>query len=35
MKAQKLTKLALLTTLALIIFIVELRIPDLIPIPGV
>ena len=35
MKAKKLTKLALLTTLALIIFIVELRIPNPIPIPGV
>lgn len=35
MKAKKLTELALLTTLALIIFIVELRIPNPIPIPGV
>lgn len=35
MKAGKLTKLALLTALALIIFIVELHFPDLIPLPGV
>lgn len=35
MKAKKLTELALLTALALIIFIVELRIPNPIPIPGV
>lgn len=35
MKAHKLTELALLTTLALIIFVVELRIPNLIPLPGV
>jgi heptaprenyl diphosphate synthase len=35
MKAKKLTQLALLTTIALIIFIVELRIPNLVPIPGV
>lgn len=35
MKTKKLTELALLTTVALIIFIVELRIPNPIPIPGV
>ena len=35
MKLHKLTELALLTALALIIFIIELRIPDLTPIPGV
>lgn len=35
MKAKKLTELALLATLALIIFIVELRIPNPIPLPGV
>jgi len=34
MKAKKLTRLALLTGIALIIFIIELRIPDLVPIPG-
>lgn len=35
MRAKKLTELALLTTVALIIFVVELRIPNPIPIPGV
>lgn len=35
MKLHTLTKLALLTSLALIIFVIELRIPDLTPIPGV
>lgn len=35
MKAKKLTQLGLLTTIALIIFIVELRIPNLAPMPGV
>ena len=35
MKTRKLTKLGLLTCLALIIFIIELRLPDLVPIPGV
>lgn len=35
MKAEKLTKLALLTTIALTIFIAELQIPNPIPIPGV
>jgi len=34
MKAKKLTRLALLTGIALIIFIIELRLPDLVPIPG-
>ncbi len=35
MKARKLTELAMLTSLALIIFIVELQIPNPFPIPGV
>lgn len=35
MKAEKLTKLALLATIALTIFIAELQIPNPIPIPGV
>lgn len=35
MNVKKITQLALLTTIALIIFIVELRIPNLVPIPGV
>lgn len=35
MKTKKLTRLALLTALALIIFIVELQFPDIIPVPGV
>ncbi|MBQ8966645.1 Gx transporter family protein [Ruminococcus sp.] len=35
MKVNKLTKLGLLTCLALIIFIVELRLPDVVPVPGV
>jgi heptaprenyl diphosphate synthase len=35
MKAHKMAELALLTALALIIFVVELQLPDLIPIPGV
>ena len=35
MNAKKLTQLALLSAVALIIFIVELRIPNLVPIPGV
>lgn len=34
MNAKKITELALLTTIALIIFVVELRIPNPIPIPG-
>ena len=35
MKTKRLTELALLTTVALIIFVIELRIPSLVPIPGV
>ena len=35
MKAKKLTELAMLTSLALIIFIVELQIPNPIPLPGI
>ena len=35
MNTKKLTQLGLLTTIALIIFIVELRIPNLAPIPGI
>lgn len=35
MDVKRLTQLALLTTIALIIFIIELRIPNLVPIPGV
>lgn len=35
MTTQKLTELSLLTATALIIFIVELRFPDIIPLPGV
>lgn len=35
MKTKKLTQLALLTAVASIIFIVELQLPDLIPITGV
>jgi len=35
MNAKKLTEIALLATIALIIFVVELRIPNPIPIPGV
>jgi len=35
MSAKKITQLGLLTTIALIIFIVELRIPNLAPIPGI
>lgn len=35
MTVKRITQLALLTTIALIIFIVELRIPNLVPIPGV
>lgn len=35
MNAKKVTQLALLSAVALIIFIVELRIPNLVPIPGV
>ena len=35
MKVKRLTELALLTALALIIFVVELQIPSLTPIPGI
>ena len=35
MDTKKITHLGLLTCLALIIFIVELRIPDIVPVPGV
>ena len=35
MKLKKLTELALLTAVALIIFIIELRFPDIIPVAGV
>ncbi len=35
MKVRRLTELSLLTGLALIIFVVELRFPDILPIPGV
>ena len=35
MKAKKIAYLSLLTAVALIIFIIELRIPNLAPIPGV
>lgn len=34
-RARKLTELALLTAVALILFAVELRLPNLLPIPGV
>ncbi len=34
MKTKKIARLSLLTAIALIIFIIELRIPDLLPIPG-
>ena len=35
MKARKMTELALLTAIALIIFVIELQIPNPFPIPGV
>lgn len=35
MKAKRLTELAVLTCVALTIFIVELQIPNLVPLPGV
>lgn len=35
MPARRLSELALLTALALIIFVIELRIPDISPVPGV
>ena len=35
MNVKRMTRLAMLTTIALIIFIIELRIPNLVPIQGV
>ena len=35
MPVKRITQISLLTSIALIIFIVELRIPNLVPIPGV
>lgn len=35
MSIKRLTQLSLLTAMALIIFVIELRIPNLLPIPGV
>ena len=35
MKTRRMTELALMTALALIIFVIELQIPNLVPIPGV
>ena len=35
LKLKKLTELALLTALALIIFVIEMRFPDIVPVPGV
>lgn len=35
MSVKKLTSLSLLTTVALIIFVIEMRIPNIVPIPGV
>ena len=35
MKLRRLTRLALLTAVALTIFLVELQIPSVVPIPGV
>lgn len=35
MKIKKLTELSILTAAALIVFIIELRFPNVIPIPGV
>ena len=35
MKTRRLTELAMLTAVALIIFVVELQIPNPFPIPGV
>lgn len=35
MKTKRLTELSFLTGIALIIFVVELRFPDIIPVPGV
>ncbi|MBE6849903.1 MAG: Gx transporter family protein [Ruminococcus sp.] len=35
MKLKRLTQLALLTAMSLTLFVIELRIPELVPIPGV
>ncbi len=35
LKARKLTELSLLTAVSLIIFVIELRLPGIIPVPGV
>ncbi len=35
MKTKRLAELSMLTAVALIIFIIELRIPDILPVPGV
>ena len=35
MNIKRLTQLSLLTATALIIFVIELRIPNIIPIPGI
>ena len=35
MKTKKITRLALLTAIALTIFLVEAQIPALVPIPGI
>ena len=35
MDVKKITRLGLLTCIALIIFVVELRFPDIVPVPGV
>lgn len=35
MSVKKITQISLLTAIALIIFIIELRIPNIVPIPGV
>jgi len=35
MEIRRITELSLLTGLALIIFVVELRLPDILPVPGV
>ena len=34
MKTKRLTELGLLTALALILFIIEIRLPNLVPVPG-
>ena len=35
MKTRRLTELSLITAMALIVFVIELRFPDILPIPGV